>query len=127
MKQEKIDFIRAYSKVHLDEDLHSRHLDDCVQYILLRLWESHTEGKNQVKFQNFFQEYLRHNGLGLFPGAGLLALELAYEHEDPYLKRRSPTDDEVWDKGHGFTNERYLDEVFWQVQEALEILRIRQT
>ncbi len=104
-----IEKVRAYVKDRMDMDLHDRHLDDCVQYILLKKWEYLLEGKPHYKILYIFYTYLRENGLGKEPKAGAVALENAYEYE------QLPTGpDERWDN-----RKDYRNDLFEEILQAL--------
>lgn len=95
--------------------LQSRHLDDCTQYILMKIWENKLAGKTKC-YQRLFVDYLRSVGLGNRGNYSSRALEEAYRFD--HLNKVDIFGNECWDVRRR-TNERYLDEVFEQVQEVL--------
>lgn len=52
--------IEKFVKFNLSRSLHSRHFEDCVQYIAMKFWESGLKGN----FRWYLVDYLRENGIG---------------------------------------------------------------
>lgn len=101
MDKKFVSQIRSYVKFSLFPRLHSRHLDDCTQYILMKIWENQQRGVNRC-LRRLFIDYLRSVGLTNRGNMSSRALEEAMEYD---LNRSVDYwGNEVWDKDQGNHN-----------------------